>query len=240
MSAETPIIIHAAGRALQVWPKISARTTRVRLSVRPGPKVILTYPEHTTQASALAFLRDNIPWLEKVLAKARTVQPSLTSHIQKFPWITMDDRLLEVEVMVGTRGTARISQANETVAIALPTDNRETAALRVIRRLAETGLSLAVERLSQRVGVTVKQVSVRDQTTRWGSCSTEGTLSLNWRLILLPPMLHDHVILHELSHRKHMDHSDRFWNQLAAWDPDWKKHDRELNKRWNIIMDLGR
>jgi predicted metal-dependent hydrolase len=83
-------------------------------------------------------------------------------------------------------------------------------------------------------------VSVRDQTTRWGSCSTTGTLSLNWRLILLPPMLHDHVILHELSHRRHMDHSDRFWNQLAAWDPDWKKHDRELNKRWNVIMDLGR
>jgi predicted metal-dependent hydrolase len=64
--------------------------------------------------------------------------------------------------------------------------------------------------------------------------------SLNWRLILLPPMLHDHVILHELSHRRHMDHSDRFWGQLAAWDPDWKKHDRELNKRWNVIMDLGR
>jgi predicted metal-dependent hydrolase len=37
-----------------------------------------------------------------------------------------------------------------------------------------------------------------------------------------------------------MDHSDRFWNQLAAWDPDWQKHDRELNKRWNVIMDLGR
>jgi predicted metal-dependent hydrolase len=53
-------------------------------------------------------------------------------------------------------------------------------------------------------------------------------------------MLHDHVILHELSHRRHMDHSDRFWGQLAAWDPDWKKHDRELNKRWNVIMDLGR
>jgi predicted metal-dependent hydrolase len=152
----------------------------------------------------------------------------------------MDDRLLEVEVTVGTRGTARISQANETVAIALPTDNRETVAVRVIRRLAESGLSLAVERLSQRVGVTVKQVSVRDQTTRWGSCSTEGTLSLNWRLILLPPMLHDHVILHELSHRKHMDHSERFWRQLEAWDPDWKKHDRELTKRWNVIMDLGR
>jgi len=83
-------------------------------------------------------------------------------------------------------------------------------------------------------------VSVRDQTSRWGSCSQQGSLSLNWRLVLLPPVVHDHVIYHELAHRKHMDHSDRFWNQLAAWDPEWKKHDRELTKRWNVIMDLGR
>jgi predicted metal-dependent hydrolase len=97
-----------------------------------------------------------------------------------------------------------------------------------------------VERLSRRVGVTVAQVGVRDQTSRWGSCSANGALSLNWRLVLLPPLLHDHVILHELSHRRHMDHSERFWNQLAAWDPQWKKHDRELTRRWNVIMDLGR
>jgi len=238
--AEQPIVIHVAGQPVSVWPRISARTSRVRLSVRPGPKVVLTYPEHTSHASALAFLRDNLPWLEKVLSKTRTVQPLLTSHLTKFPWLTMDERLLAVEMNDGKRAAARVSSHDDKVSIILPEDNREGGAVRVIRRLAETGLSLAVDRLSRRVGVTVSQVSVRDQTTRWGSCSMAGTLSLNWRLILLPPMLHDHVILHELSHRKHMDHSDRFWNQLSAWDPDWKKHDRELTKRWNIIMDLGR
>jgi hypothetical protein len=238
--AAQPIIIHVAGRPVSVWPRVSARTTRVRLSVRPGPKVLLTYPEHTSHASALAFLKDNLPWLEKVLTKTRPVQPSLTSHLTKFPWLTMDDRLLAVELETGKRAAARVSPQDDKVAILLPGENREEGALRVIRRLAETGLGLAVDRLSRRVGVTVSQVSVRDQTTRWGSCSMVGTLSLNWRLILLPPMLHDHVILHELSHRKHMDHSDRFWNQLAAWDPEWKKHDRELTKRWSVIMDLGR
>ena len=175
-----------------------------------------------------------------MLAKARAVQPSLTSHLRKFPWVTLDDRLLAIEMEQGTRGSIRISKTEDKVRLVMPSADPEPGAVRVVRRLAETGLSLAVDRLSRKVGVTVGQVSVRDQTTRWGSCSTAGTLSLNWRLILLPPMLHDHVILHELSHRRHMDHSDRFWNQLAAWDPDWKKHDRELTKRWNVIMDLGR
>ena len=237
---DQPIIVHVAGKAVEVWPKVSARTTRVRLSVKPGPKVVLAHPPHASRASALAFLRDNLPWLEKVLAKARPVQPSLTSHLRRFPWVTVDDRLLAVEMEEGARGALRISPTEDKVSLVVPTAAPEPGAVRVVRRLAETGLSLAVDRLSRKVGVTVEQVSVRDQTTRWGSCSAAGTLSLNWRLVLLPPLLHDHVILHELSHRRHMDHSDRFWDQLAAWDPDWRKHDRELTKRWNVIMDLGR
>lgn len=237
---DQPITVHVAGQAMQVWPRVSERTTRVRLSVKPGPKVVLTYPPHASRASALAFLQDNLPWLERVLAKARTVQPSLMSHLRKFPWVTLDERLLAVEMAEGTRGAIRISKSEDKVNLVIPVADQEQGAVRVIRRLAETGLGLAVDRLSSKVGVTVEQVSVRDQTTRWGSCSSTGTLSLNWRLILLPPMLHDHVILHELSHRRHMDHSDRFWSQLAAWDPEWKKHDRELTKRWNVIMDLGR
>lgn len=238
--APPPILIHAAGREVQVWPHPSARASRVRLSVKPGPRIVLTYPEHTSLPSAVAFLRDNLPWLEKVLARARTVQPSLVSHLGKFPWMTIDTRFLQVEIESATRPKARLDAVHDRVSLELPTEGREAGAVRVIRRLAETGLALAVTRLSQKVGVTVQQVSVRDQTTRWGSCSTQGALSLNWRLILLPPVLHDHVILHELAHRRHMDHSDRFWNQLAAWDPAWKKHDGELTKRWNVIMDLGR
>ena len=238
--ADQPISVHVAGRVVQVWPKPSERARRVRLSVKPGPRVELTYPANASQASALAFLKDNLPWLEQVFPKARAVQPSLLAHLEKFPWATLDERMMEVSLATGPRARLVIAKETDAVQLFLPEAGREEAAVRVLRRLAATGLTLAVERLARRVGVNVDAVSVRDQTTRWGSCSQLGALSLNWRLVLLPPVVHDHVIYHELAHRKHMDHSDRFWNQLAAWDPDWKKHDRELTKRWNLIMDLGR
>lgn len=240
MPPEQPITVHVAGRVVQVWPKPSERARRVRLSVKPGPRVELTYPVHASQASAMAFLKDNLAWLEQVVQKARAVQPSLLAHLEKFPWATLDERMMEVSILTGARARLIIAQEADAVEMHLPTEGREAAAVRVLRRLAETGLPLAVERLARRVGVSVDGVSVRDQTSRWGSCSQQGALSLNWRLVLLPPVVHDHVIYHELAHRKHMDHSDRFWNQLAAWDPEWKKHDRALTKRWNIIMDLGR
>ncbi|MEI6460510.1 MAG: SprT family zinc-dependent metalloprotease [Verrucomicrobiota bacterium] len=235
-----PILVKVAGKVIEVWPKVSSRSNRVRLAVKPGPKIILSFPPHGSLASAKAFLKDNLPWLEKVVSRSRTVQTSLIDHLTKFSWLTLDERHLAVEIAPGTRASLKISKEDESVKLIVPEDDPEAGAVRALRRLAETGLSLAVARLSARVGVTVSQVSVRDQTTRWGSCSSSGTLSLNWRLILLPPMLHDHVILHELSHRKHMDHSPRFWNQLAAWDPEWEKHDQALTRRWNVIMDLGR
>ena len=240
IAAGKPILVQVAGQTVEVWPKVSVRARRVRLAVKPGPRVELTYPAQTSQATALAFLKDNLPWLETVVARARPVQSSILQHLETFPWVTVDERMMEVTVTTGSRARVIIDQATDAVQLQLPAENRDQAALRVLRRLAETGLGLAVTRLSKRVGVTVDTVSVRDQTTRWGSCSQLGALSLNWRLLLLPPVVHDHVIYHELAHRKHMDHSERFWNQLAAWDPAWKKHDKELTKRWNIIMDLGR
>jgi predicted metal-dependent hydrolase len=147
--------------------------------------------------------------------------------------------MMGLQIKNGGRTLVQINHETETVDLTLPKDMEEQAALRATRRLAETGLNLAVSRLAKKTKVTVGAVSVRDQTSRWGSCSSTGTLSLNWRLILLPPLIHDHVILHELAHRLHMNHSDRFWNQLAQWDSEWKKHDRELTKRWSTIMDLG-
>ncbi len=239
-SSDSPIVLHVAGKPLTVWPKISERSRRVRLAVKPGPRVELSYPAQTSHAAALAFLNNHLPWLEKVVAKARPVQPSILKHLAKFPWATLDDRLVAITLKESPRAKLIMATEEDTVTFGLPEENRESAAIRVARRLADTGLPLAVTRLSKRVGVTVGSVSVRDQTSRWGSCSHHGSLSLNWRLVLLPPLIHDHVILHELAHRLYMDHSDRFWSQLAAWDPEWKKHDRELSKRWNTIMDLGR
>ena len=81
--ADQPISVHVAGRVVQVWPKPSERARRVRLSVKPGPRVELTYPANTSLASALAFLKDNLPWLEQVFPKARAVQPSLLAHLEK-------------------------------------------------------------------------------------------------------------------------------------------------------------
>ena len=84
-------------------------------------------------------------------------------------------------------------------------------------------------------GGTYKRISIRDQKTRWGSCSSKGTLSFNWRLMLAPPAILDYVVVHELCHLTHMNHSKAFWQAVEAAYPDYrnarkwlKEHGREL------------
>ena len=235
-----PLLVNVAGRTTEVWPRVSRRATRVRLTVKPGPRIELTVPVGTLREDVAAFLTEHTGWLEQALAKARVTQGSLLEHLTRFPSLTFDDRWLSVELRSGGRSAYRLVPESESVILTHAVDDAEAGALRALRRLAQDGLTLAARRLAARVKVSIGDVSVRNQSSRWGSCSAAGALSLNWRLVLLPPAMHDHVILHELAHRVHMNHSEQFWSQLETWDPDWRRHDRELTRQWNILMDLGR
>ena len=83
---------------------------------------------------------------------------------------------------------------------------------------------------SDKIGVRFARVSIRDQKTRWGSCSHLGNLNFNWRLIMAPEPVLDYVIIHELCHLKCMSHSKSFWNVVAKYCPDWKEKRRWLHK----------
>src|SRR5262249_51456530 len=99
---------------------------------------------------------------------------------------------------------------------------------RRLRTLAASEFPARVAALAARHGCTVRKVTIRNQRSRWGSCSRRGSISLNWRLVQAPPEVLDYVIIHELMHLREMNHSARFWALVEAACPDFRASERWL------------
>lgn len=118
------------------------------------------------------------------------------------------------------------------------TDQSERCRAALLRWLRRKGHETLVPRLRELAttgGFSIAQATVRAQRTRWASCSRSGAISLNVRLLFMPPELVRHVMLHELCHTKRMDHSRHFWSLIARHDPDWKEHRRRLRIGWRSL-----
>ena len=80
------------------------------------------------------------------------------------------------------------------------------------------------------MGVTIGWITIRNQKTRWGSCSSKGNLNFNYQLYYLPDELLDYVVIHELAHRRYMDHSKEFWAEVEKYCPDYRERRQQLKK----------
>ena len=105
------------------------------------------------------------------------------------------------------------------------------------KSLARMTLSAKVRYWAAKMGVTYGTISIRQQATRWGSCSSRGNLNFNWTLILTPEPLQDYVVVHELAHRLEMNHSDRFWKIVESQIPDYRER-RNLLKTYENQVEV--
>ena len=96
------------------------------------------------------------------------------------------------------------------------------------RQAAKEYIPKRADYYAQLLGVTYERIRIADQKTRWGSCSSKGTLSFNWKLMLAPPKVLDYVVVHELCHLIEMNHSPRFWKQVENVIPDYKEYRKWL------------
>ncbi len=101
---------------------------------------------------------------------------------------------------------------------------------------AQEVLPPLVAQYAAKLGVTYNRITVRHQHTRWGSCSSQGNLNFNCLLMLVPPAVREYVIVHELCHRKELNHSARFWAEVARVMPDYKLHEQWLKANGGALI----
>ena len=140
---------------------------------------------------------------------------------------------IPIEIALSARGaSARLRNGRLVVGDVPEADARE-AIERWYRREARRQITESAEREAARLRVTFRAIAIRDQQTRWGSCSRRGTLSFNWRLAIAPREVREYVVIHELCHLRELNHSTASWQLVATAMPGWEEH-----KRW--LAEYGR
>jgi predicted metal-dependent hydrolase len=190
----------------------------------------VTIPRHGSISAARDFAARNIGWLEQQFQRL-AAQPKTPSSWQIGTEILF--RGLPARIELDADGFIRFGTERLKVA-EIPADLRP-AIQKHLRQLAAKELTPRVMELAARNEINVTRVSVRNQKSRWGSCSRRGKISLNWRLIQSPPFVCDYIILHELAHRRQMNHSDKFWMEVARLCPDYLEAEQWVKQNAKLL-----
>ncbi|MEA2982209.1 MAG: hypothetical protein QOF09_4032 [Alphaproteobacteria bacterium] len=193
-------------------------TLRIHAATR---EVILTMPPRGSVREAKEFAQRHGGWIATRLRRLPEAAPFADGTV--LPLRGIQHRIAH---RPGVRGTVwqengENGEALLCVAGDVPHINRRVSDF--LRREALRDLEASSRRAAERLGVSIKRISVRDQSSRWGSCSTTGVLSYSWRLILAPPFVLDYLAVHEVAHLIEMNHSTRFWRLVNGACPDTKR-----------------
>lgn len=218
------------GRELAYSLRESPRARRLRLLIRPEGGLEVVVPRRTTRAHIEEVLREKAGWIDTTLARltreaAALPAPAPLAHGQMLPFAGRELRLALLLAAPGKRSHTRLT--GETLALTVADGRQETirAALEAwYRAQAHEVFAARIAHCNAAYGFTFGRVSIKEQKSRWGSCSRAGNLNFNWRLLLAPPPVLDYVVYHELAHLKELNHSPRFWRLVARACPDYETH----------------
>lgn len=244
-AARAPGTITLAGREVAYTIRRSARAESVRLRVTARTGLEIVVPQRTRLPNVPALLHRHAAWILRTLDR----YPSPAPEDVRRPAPADGDRLpyrgagyrLAVRVVPGRRPTVTLDERAGILTVWVPARDDFVSTLEGwCRARAREVLEARVAAIAPLLGVAYGRVAVRDQRTRWGSCSSGGNLNFNWRLVLAPPAILDYVVIHELAHRRELNHSPRFWALVAAHCPDHRIRQGWLKEHGPALMALCR
>ena len=215
--------VSAEGR--EVWIAFRRSTRARRLTLRFLPKGFeLVFPPRASHKAGMSFLETHRAWIGKQESKAQGGGSGFVFIDGERCQIEPGDRLVlspeSSRVQLGEGGIAELEA--------------------LLRRRAARSLEESLIRWAAEMDESVEAWSLRNQVSRWGSCSSRRSISLNWRLIMCSTSVRDYVVIHELAHLKHMHHGPEFWHRVAQFDGNHRQHRHWLRVHGHEILAWNR
>jgi predicted metal-dependent hydrolase len=221
-----------SGPARVEWRR-SSRARRVSLRIDPtGGSVVVTLPTRASRKAGMALLMGHADWVSNRLAalpEAITFTDGATIPIAGVPH--------RIRHTANARGAAFLLDQELHVTGAAEFLSRRVRDF--LRQEARRRLGALVAAKSGLIGVTPKRLTIKDTTSRWGSCAPDKSLALSWRLVMTPPFVQDYVVAHEVAHLRHMNHGPRFWVQVDELTPHTKAAIPWLRAEGTRLLRIG-
>lgn len=224
--------------------RVSSRARSVRLKMSPYDGLIVVIPVGYDRSRVPALVESRLEWIQKAkrtFERQGSVAPgSLTAELP-------DEIVLagigeSWKVRYRSEPGAREILIRESDAMVLDLSGaveEQVACVAAIEKWlkwrAKVRMVPELARLASEHGFAVSGVTVRKQKSRWGSCSSRGNINLNLKLLFLPPHLVRYIMIHELCHTLHMNHSSRYWAAVARYDVGYAEHDRQMRHAWCYV-----
>ena len=212
----------------------SARARRVRVNVRPLPHarevgVEVVLPARASERAAAAAVRELAPWIERRVREAHQTLARVAERGATVPYLGQPLQL------VAQPGRTRVHRRGELLLV--PEGDAHPALERFYRREARTEIAARLDRAAALAGTPYSGLSIRAQRSRWASCSAQGRMSFNWRLLMAPESVLDYVVWHEVCHLEVPNHSPRFWALVERHWPRFRD-DREWLRQHGATLVL--
>jgi predicted metal-dependent hydrolase len=209
------------------------RARRVTLRVKPDASLLVTAPPRVPERVIREFIAERAQWIETARGRLQSAREQRPDHFNathpdrlELPAI---DRVLKIRYEEGDRlrWRARGPEVIELAGAESPDDARALL-VDVLKTMARGSLEPRVRAFAERHALRPGRITWRNPNTRWGSCSSNGNLSLSVRLLLVSQPVADYVLLHELAHLEHPNHSRAFWAKVESMCPDYRLREGDL------------
>lgn len=220
--------IELLGDTVEYSVRYSSEATEPRIDVDIHG-ITVVQPE-SENVSPNQILRDNAAWVVQKVRKYdryREQVPDRRFEVgETFPYLGEP-----YEVIVEQRPSSSITEGKFRLAKHHVKETSIKRALETLyRRNARQRFERRADHFANEMGVEYEEIEIRNQRTRWGSCSTNGTLGLNWRLMMASPEIIDYIVIHELAHLQEPNHNSSFWSLVTEYDSDYEAHSRWLSE----------
>jgi len=229
--------ISLQGREIRFTLRKSARARRLKLQIgmNSGLEVVVPQRARVSDSQIEKFIQEKQAWILRHLSKLEKIASESDSRKEFLLFLGKEAR---IEILESDRKTARALASEGKLTVKVPVGKKRLAGKAIIafyKKQAREIIPKIVKEKAGLMGASFSRISIRDQKTRWGSCSSRGTLSFSWRILAAPRSIIEYLVVHELAHLKHRNHSKSFWRAVAEYCPDYKDHERWLRKNKHLL-----